>query len=249
MVAVRAIDAGGTRSRLVIEVAGKTDYAIGELPHELLIARGAGGPGSEPGRAGAGARWSVGERAARQPRARPGTQLSRGRAAAAGGGATAARLARIAARPARRDCGGPRRRRRPDGSAASAGPVESGGCGVGASARGRHRSWPWRLRLRHRAAGAPLLEKDIALQIALRLQGELEHAESMRDSLERATTSSRWPTARVGQPGGRRPFRFDSSQFESRRGDHGNRDLLSEQHHRSRDDSVGRDGERVAGRL
>ncbi|HVB82118.1 MAG TPA: hypothetical protein VNE82_19480, partial [Candidatus Binataceae bacterium] len=40
VLAVRAIDlsrAGGTRSRLVIEVAGKTDYAIGKLPHELLI--------------------------------------------------------------------------------------------------------------------------------------------------------------------------------------------------------------------
>src|SRR6185437_4160922 len=40
VVAVRAIDvggAGGTRSRLVIRVAGKTDYAIGKLPHELVI--------------------------------------------------------------------------------------------------------------------------------------------------------------------------------------------------------------------
>ena len=34
---MRAIDAGGTRSRLVIQVAGKTDYAVGKLPHELLI--------------------------------------------------------------------------------------------------------------------------------------------------------------------------------------------------------------------
>jgi len=37
VMAVRAIDAGGTRSRLVIQVAGKTDYAVGKLPHELLI--------------------------------------------------------------------------------------------------------------------------------------------------------------------------------------------------------------------
>ena len=37
VLAVRAIDAGGTRSRLVIQVAGKTDYAVGKLPHELLI--------------------------------------------------------------------------------------------------------------------------------------------------------------------------------------------------------------------
>src|ERR1700731_4013675 len=35
--AVRAIDQGGARSRLVIQVARKTDYAVGKLPHELLI--------------------------------------------------------------------------------------------------------------------------------------------------------------------------------------------------------------------
>src|SRR5258708_37996380 len=37
VLAVRAIDAGGMRSRLVIRIAGKTDYAVGKLPHELLI--------------------------------------------------------------------------------------------------------------------------------------------------------------------------------------------------------------------
>ena len=37
VLAVRAIDPGGARSRLVIQVAGKTDYAVGKLPHELLI--------------------------------------------------------------------------------------------------------------------------------------------------------------------------------------------------------------------
>ncbi|HTQ25137.1 MAG TPA: AMIN domain-containing protein, partial [Candidatus Binataceae bacterium] len=37
VVSVRAIDAEGNRSRLVIQVAGKTDYAVGKLPHELLI--------------------------------------------------------------------------------------------------------------------------------------------------------------------------------------------------------------------
>ena len=35
--AVRAIDEGGERSRLVIQVARKTDYAVGQLPHVLLI--------------------------------------------------------------------------------------------------------------------------------------------------------------------------------------------------------------------
>jgi hypothetical protein len=34
---VRAIDEGGVRSRLVIQVAGRTDYAVGLLPHELLV--------------------------------------------------------------------------------------------------------------------------------------------------------------------------------------------------------------------
>src|ERR1700691_1014234 len=36
VLAVRAIDPGGTRARLVIQAAGKTDYAVGKLPHELL---------------------------------------------------------------------------------------------------------------------------------------------------------------------------------------------------------------------
>ena len=34
---VRAVDRGGARSRLVIEVAGKADYAVGRLPHTLLV--------------------------------------------------------------------------------------------------------------------------------------------------------------------------------------------------------------------
>lgn len=35
--AVHVIDEGGMRSRLVIRVTRKTDYAVGELPHELVI--------------------------------------------------------------------------------------------------------------------------------------------------------------------------------------------------------------------
>jgi N-acetylmuramoyl-L-alanine amidase len=34
---VRAIDRGGARSRIVIQVVGKTDYAVGRLPRALLI--------------------------------------------------------------------------------------------------------------------------------------------------------------------------------------------------------------------
>jgi N-acetylmuramoyl-L-alanine amidase len=34
---VRAVDRGGARSRLVIQVAGKADYAVGRLPHTLLV--------------------------------------------------------------------------------------------------------------------------------------------------------------------------------------------------------------------
>ncbi len=34
---LRAIDGGGARSRLVIEVIGKTDYAMGRIPGELLV--------------------------------------------------------------------------------------------------------------------------------------------------------------------------------------------------------------------
>ena len=34
---VRAIYAGGTTGRIVVEVKGRTDYAIGHLPHELVL--------------------------------------------------------------------------------------------------------------------------------------------------------------------------------------------------------------------
>ncbi|HEX3408878.1 MAG TPA: hypothetical protein VHS07_01290, partial [Candidatus Binataceae bacterium] len=35
--AVRAISAGGTAARIVIEVTGRTDYVVGQLPHELVL--------------------------------------------------------------------------------------------------------------------------------------------------------------------------------------------------------------------
>ncbi len=175
VLSVRAIDPGGMRSRLVIQVAGKTDYAVGKLPHELLIrlapagqAPGLAAPvlvGSERGRAGG-----------RRPPARPGA--SRRRCAAAGG--ASARTA--GATVVRRNRGG-RQSRPAGGGAISARPA-----GAGGDSAGRRASPATAATLRQPVvvidpghggfdsgtdAGAPLLEKDLALQIALRVKGEL----------------------------------------------------------------------------
>ncbi|MGD0288704.1 MAG: N-acetylmuramoyl-L-alanine amidase [Candidatus Binataceae bacterium] len=37
VVAVRAIYAGGVTGRIVVEVKGRTDYVVGQLPHELIL--------------------------------------------------------------------------------------------------------------------------------------------------------------------------------------------------------------------
>src|SRR6202521_3150070 len=62
--AVRAIDQGGARSRLVIQVASKTDYAVGKLPHELLIRLAPAGQAPDLGAAGLVRSERRGERAA-----------------------------------------------------------------------------------------------------------------------------------------------------------------------------------------
>ena len=122
VLAVRAIDVGGMRSRLVIRVAGKTDYAVGKLPHELLIRLAPAGQAPDLA-------------------APVLVRLERG----GGGGLPAPRGAAAAiAAPARQ-------------------PVVVIDPGHGGYDSGTE-------------AGAPLLEKDLALQIALRLQGELERS-------------------------------------------------------------------------
>lgn len=175
VVAVRAIDAGGTRSRLVIQVAGKTDYAVGKLPHELLIRLAPAG--QAPNLAA-----PVLVRAERRGE----------RAAGACALAPAPRLAAVAPPPLPEAA-----RPRPD-SPASPPPrptaIAAGRGGGGAQMAALHPPAP--LSRADAAserqpvvvidpghggydsgttAGAPLLEKDIALQIGLRLQGELEH--------------------------------------------------------------------------
>ena len=175
VLAVRAIDAGGTRSRLVIQVAGKTDYAVGKLPHELLIRLAPAG--QAPNLAA-----PVLVRAERR-----GERAAGGRALA-----PAPRLAAVAPPPhaaARPRPDSPASRPPPAPAAIAAGagggraqmaalhPPAPLGRAEAASERqpvvvidpghGGYDSGT--------AAGAPLLEKDIALQIALRLQGELEH--------------------------------------------------------------------------
>ena len=154
VLAVRAIDAGGTRSRLVIQVAGKTDYAVGKLPHELLIRLAPAG--QAPNLAAPAPRLAAvapPPQAAARPR--PDSPASRpppapaAIAAGAGGGAQLAAL-HPPARLGRADAASERQ------------PVVVIDPGHGGYDSGT-------------AAGAPLLEKDIALQIGLRLQGELEH--------------------------------------------------------------------------
>ena len=180
---MRAIDVGGTRSRLVIQVAGKTDYAVGKLPHELLIRLAPAGQAPDLAAPVLVRLERRGERAAAsRPLAATPYRRACGRRAAIGGATAAGASAAVSAAAARRVRGG-RRRRGADGGAASARPVGAGGCSAGrrscgdrssgAPARGRDRPRPWRLRS-GTEAGAPLLEKDLALQIALRLQGELE---------------------------------------------------------------------------
>lgn len=175
VVAVRAIDAGGTRSRLVIQVAGKTDYAVGKLPHELLIRLAPAGQAPNL----AAPVLVRGERRGE-------------RAAGACALAPAPRLAAVAPPPLPEAA-----RPRPD-SPASPPPrptaIAAGRGGGGAQMAALHPPAP--LGRADAAserqpvvvidpghggydsgttAGAPLLEKDIALQIGLRLQGELEH--------------------------------------------------------------------------
>jgi len=173
VLAVRAIDAGGTRSRLVIRVAGKTDYAVGKLPHELLIRLA---PAGQAPNLAAPVLVRAERRSARAAEDRT--------------LATAPRLAaaappRVAARP-RPDSPAPP----PSAPAAIAAGAEGGGAQMAAlhppAPLGRADAAPARQPVvvidpghggydSGTTAGAPLLEKDIALQIGLRLQGELEH--------------------------------------------------------------------------
>ncbi len=178
VLAVRAIDPGGARSRLVIQVAGKTDYAVGKLPHELLIRLAPAGHAPNLAAPVLVRNERRGERAAagrplatappdalasaappltaRRPEA-PATPPSAPAAIAAGadgGGAVQAAALHPPAPSGRADAA--------PGSVAPRGhPLVVIDPGHGGYDSGTE-------------AGAPLLEKDLALQIALRLKGELE---------------------------------------------------------------------------
>jgi len=168
VLAVRAIDPGGTRSRLVIQVAGKTDYAIGKLPHELVIRLAPAG--QAPNLAAP----------VLVPSERRGERAAVGRPLA-----TAPRTALAPAAP-------PLAVRRPEAPAPSpsapaalAAGADGGGAAPGsvapATAATSSRQPVVVIDPGHGGydsgteAGAPLLEKDLALQIALRLESELEH--------------------------------------------------------------------------
>jgi len=167
VLAVRAIDAGGTRSRLVIRVAGKTDYAVGKLPHELLIRLAPAGYAPDlaapvlvrlepPSTAAVAPPTAARRPQAPAPSAPP---LPPATIVAGGGGA-----AQMAALPPPAPSG--RAEAAPGGGAAATAAPEHQPVVVIDPGHGGYDSGT--------EAGAPLLEKDLALQIALRLQGELE---------------------------------------------------------------------------
>ena len=173
------------RSRLVIQVAGKTDYAVGKLPHELLIRLAPAGQAPDlaapvlvrlerrgeraaPGRrARAPPPAAVAPPTAAHGRRRLRRQHRRRRRDRGGGGGAAQMAALHPPAPSGRADAAPRAQPRTRGSGASAVVVIDPGHGGYDSGT---------------EAGAPLLEKDLALQIALRLQGELERRGVRRDT-------------------------------------------------------------------
>jgi len=195
VVSVRAIDAKGSRSRLVIQVAGKTDYAIGKLPNELLIRLAPAGEAPDlaapvlvraerrSGRTAAGRPTAAAPPGAAIAPAlvsaasqRPASSVSPLPPASAAVAAPAATTADAgggvrlpAARPpaltGRADAPPARESRTaplpPTATAAAGEPVVVIDPGHGGYDSGTE-------------VGAPLLEKDLALQIAIRLQAELE---------------------------------------------------------------------------
>jgi N-acetylmuramoyl-L-alanine amidase len=156
VLAVRAIDVGGMRSRLVIRVAGKTDYAVGKLPHELLIRLAPAGQAPD---LAAPVLVRLERRGERGAVVRPPPPA----AIAAGGGGGAAQMAGLhPPAPSGRADTAPR-----DAAAAIAAPTRQPVVVIDPGHGGYDSGTE---------AGAPLLEKDLALQIALRLQGELERS-------------------------------------------------------------------------
>ncbi|HEY2526048.1 MAG TPA: N-acetylmuramoyl-L-alanine amidase [Candidatus Binataceae bacterium] len=193
VVSVRAIEPGGSRSRLVIQVAGKTDYAVGKFPHELLIRLAPAG--EAPNLAAPvlvrterrGGRVTMGRPPAAAPRIaaavpplvtaagqRPSSSVlplpasavvaaPTATAADAGGGVQLA-SAHPPAPKGRADTLPPQGVAAPlppAAEAAASEPVVVIDPGHGGYDSGTE-------------VGAPLLEKDLALQIAIRLQAELE---------------------------------------------------------------------------
>jgi N-acetylmuramoyl-L-alanine amidase len=185
VLAVRAIDAGGLRSRLVIQVAGKTDYAVGKLPHELLIRVAPAGQASDLAAPVLVRLERRSERVAAAPpplttalppgppavapplvARRPevftmpsAPPLPPTAIAAEGGGATQMAALRPPAPSGQADAA------MASATAANTAParqpvvvIDPGHGGYDSGTQ----------------VGAPMLEKDLALQIALRLQGELE---------------------------------------------------------------------------
>ena len=179
--AVRAIDEGGTRSRLVIQVASKTDYAVGKLPHELLIRLAPAG--QAPNLAApvlvrierGGERTASGRPLAPTPSAAapqiaalsPPASAPSAPAASAAGADGAAQATDMAARGrVRQSAQHPpaplgRADAAPNNATPPGHPVVVIDPGHGGYDSGTE-------------AGAPLLEKDLALQISLRLKSELE---------------------------------------------------------------------------
>lgn len=178
---VRAVDQGGARSRLVIQVSGRTDYAVGLLHDQLLVRLAPAGqvadlaapvlirPGlrQPPPAAAAGrAQQAATATAAASPAA-----VTAARAVATGGRPTIVRPAHPMLSALHRPA--------PPAGRADATSADDAAV-AGTTAPNRHGQFLVVIDPGHGGydagteVAAPLLEKELVLQIARRLQGELQ---------------------------------------------------------------------------
>lgn len=177
MVLVRAIDEGAGRARLEIRTSGRTDYAVGLLPAELLVRLAPAGQVPNIGAPVLVRRERRGQRANRAAGIRPvRTLTSRADGRRQTPSAAVAHRQVLAAISPPGSAGA-------RVSAAGVGArsdVRHDGATVGQAARARHKRFLVVVDPGHGGfdpgteVAAPLLEKNLALQIAMRLKHQLE---------------------------------------------------------------------------
>jgi N-acetylmuramoyl-L-alanine amidase len=161
VVLVRAIDEGGGRARLEIEISGRTDYAVGVLPDELLVRLAPAGEVANIGAPVLVRRERRVEHTAQAP-------------------ATASVAAVGASARAGYDSGLKLSALHPPAPSGRTDGVRSAGAIVGEAAPARRKRFLVVVDPGHGGfdpgteVAAPLLEKNLALQIAMRLKHQLE---------------------------------------------------------------------------